>query len=129
MNTVSTGHTKQPLARPDALLLPFLAGRRWVNVEQIVRLESEGNYTVFFFADGSRLLMAATLKRLMARIPADQFVRLHRKHLVNRTFITAIRPDDFAVDLSNGDAVSIARRRVSTMKRETKVLKTDASGQ
>jgi DNA-binding LytR/AlgR family response regulator len=114
---VSIQHT---LARPDALRLPFRAGRQWIDFQEIIRLEGEGNYTVCFFADGSRLLVALTLKRLLARIPAGLFVRLHRKHVVNRAFITGVRAAAHLVDLSNGDAVSISRRRVGTLKREAR---------
>jgi DNA-binding LytR/AlgR family response regulator len=122
MNIIKSVGIGQTLVRPDALLLPFRAGRQWIGFQEIIRFEGEGNYTVLFFVDGSRLLLATTLKRLTARIPADQFVRLHRKHLVNRAFITAIRADDFTADLSNGDAVSIARRRVSALKRQVRAI-------
>jgi two-component system, LytTR family, response regulator len=102
-------------------LLPFQTGRRWINLQQIVRPEGIGNYTICMFADGSQLMVALTIKRLLNRIPSGQFVRLHRKHLVNRAFITGVRPTAYVVDLSNGDKIAIARRRVGALMEEVRV--------
>lgn len=113
MQPTQTPVYKHVLATPDALLLPFQNGRRWVKFGQIVRLEGVGNYTNCIFTDGSQPLAALTLKRLHNRIPADAFVRLHRKHLINQQFIRQIHATNCTVDLSNGDCIAIARRRMS----------------
>jgi two-component system, LytTR family, response regulator len=122
MKQTQTPACKQVLATPDALLLPFLHGRQWVKFGQIVRLEGVGNYTNCVFADGSHLLVALTLKRLHNRIPADAFVRPHRKHLINRLFITQIHASNYTVDLSNGDCIAIARRRASAFMQGQKAV-------
>lgn len=123
MLTLPTPAIRQPSARPDALLLPFNLSRRWVSLQQIVRLESVGNYTQFFFADGSRLMVALTLKRLQNRLPPGQFTRLHRKHVINWAFVAHIRLRDSVVRLTTGDEISIARRRVASLKREVRSTK------
>ena len=87
---------------------------------QIVRLEGIGNYTTCVFADGTRLLVALTIKRLNDRIPPGAFLRLHRKHLVNRGYVAASQPDEYWLRLTNGDMVAIARRRAGLVSRETK---------
>jgi two-component system, LytTR family, response regulator len=103
---------------PEALLLPFQSGRRWVGLQQIIRLEGNGNYTTLFFTDGSHLMVALTLKRLLKRIPDGTFVRPHRKHLINRAFIVGVHASTFTIDLSNGDSVCIARRRASAFRQD-----------
>lgn len=123
MTIATTASIGQPLLQPDALLLPFHTGRRWVSLQQIVRLEGEGNYTQFFFADGSRLVVALTLKRLLARLPTGQFVRLHRKHVVNWAFIAGIRQRNHVVVLFTGDEISIARRRLPSLMKEVRMGK------
>lgn len=108
------------LSSAEALLLPFRGSRRWVAFSQIVRLEGIGNYTTCVFADGTRLLVALTIKRLNDRIPPGAFLRLHRKHLVNRGYVAASQPDEYWLRLTNGDMVAIARRRAGLVSRETK---------
>jgi DNA-binding LytR/AlgR family response regulator len=122
MNPIQTPVTKLLPAMPDALLLPFQTGRRWVNIQQIVRLEGIGNYTICVFADGSQLMVALTIKCLLTRIPTGQFVRVHRKHLVNWVFITGVWPTTYMVTLSNGDEICIARRRMGALMQETRLL-------
>ncbi len=122
MNTLQTAiiaNRCQPL--PEALLLPFQSGRRWVNIQHIIRLEGDGNYTTLFFTDGSHLMVALTLKRLLKRVPAGVFLRPHRKHLVNRSFIVGVHTNTFTIDLSNGDHVVIARRRATAFQQEMKM--------
>ena len=86
---------------PTALWLPFHAGRRWVNLTEIIRLEGVGNYTTCVFADGSALLVALTLRCLQDRIPAGLFVRPHKEHLVNRAHVASVQPRTYAVQLTN----------------------------
>lgn len=102
---------------PHALLLPFQTGCRWINFQQIVRLEGIGNYTICMFAGGSHLMVARTIKCLLNRILTGQFVRLHRKHFVNRAFVANVQPAAYAVDLSNGGQASIARRQMVALMR------------
>jgi DNA-binding LytR/AlgR family response regulator len=109
---------KTEMLSPTALLLPFQSGRRWVGLQEIVRLEGVGNYTTCYFADGSVLLVALTIRCLQDRIPAGVFVRPHKKHLVNRLHVASVQASTFAVQLTNGDKVDIARRRVGEFKRE-----------
>ena len=108
------------LSSATALLLPFRGSRRWVALSEIVRLEGIGNYTTCVFADGSRLLVALTIKRLNDRMPPGAFLRLHRKHLVNRGYVATNQPDEYWLRLTNGDTVAIARRRAGLVSRETK---------
>ena len=109
---------KTNILSPTALWLPFQRGRRWVNLTEIVRLEGVGNYTTCVFADGSALLVALTLRCLQDRIPAGLFVRPHKKHLVNRAHVASVQTRTFAVQLTNGERVEIARRRVGEFARE-----------
>jgi two-component system, LytTR family, response regulator len=109
--------TQQP-SITSSLRLPFSSHRRWIDLAHIVRLEGEGNYTTCVFSDGSYLMVAVTLKRLANRLPDGQFVRLHRKHLVNRQFVKALGPGKTSLHLTNGDHVAISRRRVGTVVQE-----------
>jgi two-component system, LytTR family, response regulator len=100
------------LAEPaPSLLLPFPKGRRTVDLQHIVRLEGVGNYTACHFSDGSHVLVALTMKKLLARLPDGALVRLHRKHAVNPGFVAEWQPENHLVRMTTGDDVAIARRR------------------
>jgi two-component system LytT family response regulator len=109
----------QQFAIPD-LTLPFWRFRRKMPAHRIVRLEGEGNYTLFHFADGSQLMVSLTLKKMQSRLPANIFVRLHKKNIINLMYLNEIHPDRFStgksqlsVSLLNGDRVDVSRRKAN----------------
>jgi two-component system LytT family response regulator len=101
-------------AMPD-LTLPFWGGRRKMPMHRIVRLEGEGNYTLFHFADGSQLMVSLTLKKMETRLSPKLFVRLHKKNIINLLYLESIQPDRQQISawLSNGDRVEVSRRKAS----------------
>lgn len=102
------------------LNLPFWGCRKLMPMHRIVRLEGDGNYTHLFFDDNSCLLVALTLKRIESRLPANVFVRSHRKNLINLLYLHEISPNrqPFVVSLSNGDCVEVSRRKATQFYRQ-----------
>lgn len=84
-------------------------------MHRIVRLEGEGNYTVFHFADGSQLMVSLTLKKIESRLSPKVFVRPHKKSIINLLYLESIHPDrqQLSVSLVNGDRVDVSRRKAN----------------
>lgn len=101
-------------AMPD-LMLPFWGSRRKMPMHHIVRLEGEGNYTMFHFADGSQLMVSLTLKKMESRLSPRVFVRPHKKNIINLLYLKGIHPEperqQLSVSLVNGDLVEVSRRK------------------
>jgi DNA-binding LytR/AlgR family response regulator len=76
---------------------------------EILYFEGEVNYTHIHLITGKQKMLAKTLLTIEHTIASDAFVRISRKHLVNRKFITEVGRD-FVV-LSNDLMLPIARRR------------------
>lgn len=108
-------------AMPD-LLLPFWRYRKKMPMHQIVRLEGEGNYTLFHFVDGSRLVVSMTLKKMESRLSPKVFVRSHKKNIVNLLYLKGIHPDgqQLSISLVNGDRVDVSRRKASGFMKQVK---------
>jgi two-component system LytT family response regulator len=62
-------------------------GIYFYNPDQIIRLEAESNYTRFFFIDKKPLIVAKTLGEYEEMLLPHGFLRTHRTHLVNRTYV------------------------------------------
>ncbi|MVM28416.1 response regulator receiver protein [Spirosoma sp. HMF4905] len=88
-------------------------GTQWLSVADLVYLEGELNYTWLHWADGRRVLVTTTLKRVEAQLPPAYFLRLHRRYVVNRQFIEQARLTfgKPIVHLVGGLHLPIARRR------------------
>lgn len=85
-----------------------------VKVSDIVRLESNGSYTLFFLKDGEQILVTRTLKEFDAMLNSSQFVRVHQSHLVNLEFIREfVKSDGGYLVLQDKTEIPVASRKRS----------------
>ena len=83
-----------------------------VPLSQVLRLSAAGNY-VEVHTDSGRHLIRATLSRLAQRLDPDEFVRVHRSHLIRAGSIAQIAPrahGDSLLTLRDGTEVLLSRR-------------------
>lgn len=89
---------------------PFVLGRyTTLFANEVLYFEGEVNYTHIHLITGKQKMLSKTLLTVENAIASDSFVRISRKHLVNRKFIMEVGRD-FVV-LSNDLILPIARRR------------------
>lgn len=74
-------------ARPRKILLKTSDSIHLVNLNDIVRIESDGNYSRFVFTDKKPLLISKTLKEYDELLSEAGFLRAHQSHLVNTEHI------------------------------------------
>jgi len=86
-----------------------------VQIEDVIRLESDINYTRFYFQDGSKLMVTKTLKEFDKMLSDHSFIRIHQSHLVNTNFIKEYTKQDGKLVLKNGDRISVSSRKKSTL--------------
>jgi len=92
------------------LALPTMQGIYFYKPEDIIRLEGEGNYTKFFFADKTSLLITYTLKSYEDVLINYGFLRVHKSHLINKAHIINYMPDGM-LTMTDLSKVEISRRR------------------
>ena len=81
-------------------------------VEDIIRCESNGNYTQFFFLGGDKLLVTKTLKEYDKLLSEQQFIRVHQSHLVNPKHIKAfLKIDGGYLSMVDGAEVPVSSRK------------------
>lgn len=71
---------KQPEKRQ--VILPTLEGFEVVKMEEIIRLQGNGNFTDIYLKDGSKKMACRFLKHYDEILPYP-FVRVHRSHIIN----------------------------------------------
>lgn len=93
--------------------------RCWfVDMEQIVLFESEGNYTRVYF-DNNRPLLLRSLSQLEERLDPQHFMRVNRRHIVNLRFVREVGPSPaggLVLTLEGGLNVDMSRRRAVQFK-------------
>jgi len=92
------------------LALPTKEGTHFLTPDELVRCESEGNYTRFYMTDGRTYIISRTLAEYDTLLTPHHFIRTHKSHLVNKKFISFIDHDGFAI-LKDKTKVDVSRRR------------------
>ncbi|MBN2597633.1 response regulator transcription factor [Labilibaculum sp.] len=76
-----------------------------VNFEEIFWLRAENNYTVIHTTKGD-YLYSTVLKKFTAKLPGNQFVRIHRSYIVNVTKIDGFEGKMVMID---GQPITVAK--------------------
>jgi two-component system LytT family response regulator len=88
--------------------------RCWlVGIADIYLLESEGNYTRFYFGK-ERPLILRSLATLQSRLNPAMFLRAGRRQIINLKWVQRVEPsagNGLLVTLKNGLKVEMSRRR------------------
>lgn len=93
------------------LMVPTKEGMIFLRVNEIVRLQSESNYTLFFLIGNKKILVAKTLKNFEEKLLAYNFLRVHQSHLVNLAHMKEIDHGDNFVLMADGSKVEISKRK------------------
>jgi LytTr DNA-binding domain len=94
------------------LVLPTCKGIEVIDIADIIRIKAISNYSKLIFANGKTLVVAKLLRWFEAKLPADQFIRIHRTHIVNKNFIQQrINGKTDAIKMSNGELIDVSRRK------------------
>jgi DNA-binding LytR/AlgR family response regulator len=103
------------LTEPAASRLWLRDGRAsiLVDVGDVVRITSAGNYVEYVMVTGERHLIRTTLQAEAARLSRFGIARVHRTRLVNVKRIVAVtwrQSGDFDLGLDNGETIAGSRR-------------------
>ncbi|MEN9459794.1 MAG: response regulator [Bacteroidota bacterium] len=103
----------------DKLGLATRDGLIFVKISEIVRLESDVNYTWFFLVNGEKILASKTLKEFEEMLEEYNFYRVHKSHLINLAHLQRyIKGEGGSVVMSDGSEVDVSRRnKEGLMKR------------
>lgn len=107
---------QQNLQHPKNLLhklaIPTLDGLLFYDINDIIHLEANSNYTFIHFSGKPKITTAKTLKEFEEILPDSIFFRTHHSHLINLNYIKRyIRGDGGQIELQNGNYVDVSRRK------------------
>ncbi|MBD3583487.1 LytR/AlgR family response regulator transcription factor [Flavobacterium selenitireducens] len=81
-------------------------------ISDIVRCESEDNYTKFYIKNNKPILISKTLKEYEEMLGEHGFERIHQSHLINLSYLKSyIKKDGGYVIMSDGSHLPISQRK------------------
>lgn len=100
------------LRRVDKVALPSFQGIEFVRLDDIIRCESDNNYTMFYLTGGTKILVSKTLREYEDMLEARGFFRTHKSHIINLKYLKKyIKGEGGSVILDDGSEVLVSRRR------------------
>jgi two-component system LytT family response regulator len=113
METIHVNNINNPDGvRNPVIVLPTCKGTIVIPVQQIIRIQSISNYSKLFFAGGKTLVVAKVLRWFQEQTPLCSFVRVHRTHLINISYIKSYSGGKTGLlFLRNGEIISVAKRK------------------
>ncbi len=101
---------QQPVVNKVAL--PVGDAMQFFYANEIVRCESDSNYTHVYIDNGKKLTVSKTLKDVEQTLDGLGFFRVHQSHLINMNHVTKfIKSDGAYVVMTDGTNIGISRSR------------------
>ena len=96
----------------NKIVISTLEGMLFFDINDIIHIEAQSNYTVFSFTNRPRLTVSKTLKEFEDLLPSEQFFRAHHSHIINLQYIKRyIKGDGGQIELNNGELVDVSRKK------------------
>lgn len=81
------------------------------NLDEIIRIEAESNYSCFYFTNRPKMLISKTLKEFEF-LESKGFFRIHQSHLINLKHVLSLNSyEGDTVNLYGGHSVDVSRRK------------------
>ena len=94
------------------LILKTLESMFIVDIENIVRCESDKNYTFFFFTEGKKILVSKTLKEYDMLLSGLSFFRVQQSHLINMNYVDRYdKHDGGCVIMKDGTQIPLSQAK------------------
>lgn len=109
---ISLLFTQYNLPQKDLISLPIGDSIQVFRPKDIIRCESESNYTHIYLVNGKHVMVSKTLKEIEETLSGLQFFRIHQSHLVNLNHIDHYNKSEGSyVVLSDGKNLAISRNK------------------
>ncbi|MHA4894922.1 LytR/AlgR family response regulator transcription factor [Pedobacter sp. PWIIR3] len=101
--------------------LPNGQGYSVVSLSDIIHIEADSNYSVFYLSGGEKITVSKVLKEYEEILPDHQFIRIHKSSIVNLDYLNEYNSKNgLEVTLKNGDRIAVSRRRASDFLEKVK---------
>lgn len=102
----------EPYLPETYCVVPQVNEMNVIELQTLVHIEADKNYSVLHMIDGQKIVSSKTLKYYDDKLSPKQFVRIHKSHLINLAHLSKISTEEHLfVQLSDGVKLPLSRRR------------------
>lgn len=108
---------------PKKIIVPTMSGFELFPVIDILRCESDVNYTKIYIQGGQKLVVAKTLKEFEEMLAEYDFFRVHNSHLINLAYVKSYnKGKGGSVFLHDGTEIEVSTRRKDAFLKKINLL-------
>jgi two-component system LytT family response regulator len=94
------------------MAVPTITGLNFIPVQDIIRFESKGNYTIIYLTNSEPIMATRTIKEYEDVLPESIFYRIHNSHIINLSRIEKYQKGrGGTVLMEDGSVIEVASRR------------------
>jgi two-component system LytT family response regulator len=92
-----------------------------VDFDDIINIEADSNYSVFYLTGKEKITVAKVLKEYEEILPDSKFVRVHKSSMINLNYLQEYNSKNgLELTLKNGVKIAVSRRRASEFAEKVK---------
>jgi two-component system, LytTR family, response regulator len=96
------------------LCLPGMQGFTIVEVNDILSLDADNNYTIFHLRDQRKIVVSKSIKEFEEVLDPSIFVRIHKSSIINLKYLKEFsKVDGYYAVMADDSAIAVSRRRLS----------------
>ncbi|MGI8951005.1 MAG: LytR/AlgR family response regulator transcription factor [Chitinophagaceae bacterium] len=96
----------------NRIAIPSLEGLQFVELNDIIYLEAENNYTIVYIKPLQKITVSKTLKDFEELLPHSTFIRIHHSWIINKNHVQKyLKGEGGQVIMINGKTLDVARRK------------------
>lgn len=106
---------------PTKIALPQLGGFIFLDINQIISLQADSNYTIIHKKDMHKLVVTRTLKDFEEILDTNLFLRVHKSYIINLSCVKEYSTADGGmVKMEDGNVWSVSRRQLDLFLQKMK---------
>ncbi len=109
-------HIEQKSNEHFKLAISTNDGTIFILTQEIIRCEADSNYTHFFIHGKKTIIASKTLREYEEILPEQFFIRIHKSHLVNKSFIEDFNTHDRLLKLHDNSQVEVSKRKMKEVR-------------
>lgn len=94
-----------------------VGGRTTVNPEEVTILKANVNYTIIYFKNGQKCIVATPLKSLEQQFEQHNFYRIHKSFMVNLAYVKTYFQINNKVEMIDNQKALVSRRKAVGLKK------------
>lgn len=101
----------EPIKNKKKIVLKTMERIYSVDLDDIIRFESDGGYTKVYLVDGKRIMVSKTMKEYDDLLMDAGFLRVHHSHLINMNHLFCFEKAEGHVVMKDDSIVPVSNRK------------------